>query len=131
MASVLNCGHGPMMIFDQQESTVSRFDAQNPPLGIAPLEDMDVAPTKHDLRNSFLCLATDGITEAEVVGREMGRLLRRELGLDGLAGLLSRVKATSAGERVDAVMHLFEAGKLKTHDDATLLIVTAAGLRSS
>ena len=37
----------------------------------------------------------------------------------------------SAGDRVDAVMRLFEAGKLKTHDDATLLIVTAAGLEAS
>ena len=68
-------------------------------------------------------MATDGITEAEVAGRE--------LGLNGLAGLLARVKANGAGERVDAIMRLFEAGKLKTHDDATLLIVTAAGLETS
>jgi len=75
------------------------------------------------LRESFLCLATDGITEAEVSSRE--------LGLNGLASLLARVKANGAGERVDAVMRLFEAGKLKTHDDATLLIVTAAGVDAS
>ena len=74
----------------------------------------------HDLSRSFLCLATDGITEAAAGGRE--------LGLNGLAGLLSRVRADSASERVDAVMRLFETGRLETHDDATLLVVTAAGL---
>ena len=121
-ASIMNCGHGPVMIVDQQNGAVSRFDSQIPPLGIAPLEDMDVEPTTHDLRNAFLCLATDGITEAEASGRE--------LGLNGLASLLSRVTANGAGERVDAVMRLFETGRLKTHDDATLLIITAAELES-
>jgi len=123
IASVMNCGHGPVMVVDRQDGAVSRFDAQIPPLGITLLDDIEVVPTTHDLRESFLCLATDGITEAEVSGRE--------LGLNGLASLLARVKANGAGERVDAVMRLFEAGKLKTHDDATLLIVTAAGVDAS
>lgn len=70
-----------------------------------------------------MCLATDGITEAEVAGREPG--------LNGLAGLLGRIPANGTGERVDAIMRLFEAGRLTTHDDATLLIVTAADLQSS
>lgn len=122
-ASIMNCGHGPMMIVDQENGAVSQFNAQIPPLGITSLYDLIVEPTRHDLRSSFLCLATDGITEAEVAGRE--------LGLNGLAGLLGRITANGTGERVDAIMRLFEAGRLTTHDDATLLIVTAADLQSS
>jgi serine phosphatase RsbU (regulator of sigma subunit) len=112
-----------MMIVDQEDGAVRRFNAQIPPLGITSLYNLAVEPTRHDLRASFLCLATDGVTEARAAGRE--------LGLNGLAGLLGRIKAKGAEERVDAVMRLFEAGKLTTHDDATLLIVTAAGLASS
>jgi sigma-B regulation protein RsbU (phosphoserine phosphatase) len=122
-ANIVNCGHGPMMIVDQEDGAVRRFNAQIPPLGITSLYNLAVEPTRHDLRASFLCLATDGVTEARAAGRE--------LGLNGLAGLLGRIKAKGAEERVDAVMRLFEAGKLTTHDDATLLIVTAAGLASS
>ena len=120
IAKVVNCGHGPVMVVADEDGEVTRFDAQTPPLGIAPLDSVGLAPTVHDLSRSFLCLATDGITEAEAGGRE--------LGLGGLAGLLSRVKATGARDRVDAVMRLFEAGRLTTHDDATLLVVAAAGL---
>ena len=120
MAEVVNCGHGPIMVVSNDGGDVARFDAQTAPLGIAPFDDIDLEPTVHDLTRSFLCLATDGITEAQAGGRE--------LGLSGLAGLLSRVKADSASARVDAVMRLFEAGRLETHDDATLLVVTAAGL---
>lgn len=122
-ATVMNCGHGPMIIVDKEDGAVGRFDAQIPPLGITSLYDLVVEPTTHDLRGAFLCLATDGVTEAEAGGRE--------LGLNGLASLLARLKAKGAVERVDAIMRLFEAGKLKTHDDATLLIVTAAGLQPS
>jgi len=98
---------------------VLRFEAQTQPLGIAPLEASVLVPTEHDLSASFLCLATDGITEAKAG--------ERELGLGGLAGLLSRIRGERASACVEAVMRLFEAGKLTTHDDATLLVVTAAG----
>ena len=120
IAKVVNCGHGPIMVVSNDGGEVARFDAQTAPLGITILDAAGLEPTVHDLSRSFLCLATDGITEAAAGGRE--------LGLNGLAGLLSRVRADSASERVDAVMRLFETGRLETHDDATLLVVTAAGL---
>ena len=120
IAKVVNCGHGPIMVVSNDGGEVARFDAQTAPLGIAPLDAGELEPTVHDLSRSFLCLATDGITEAEAGGRE--------LGLNGLASLLSRVRADGASDRVDAVMRLFETGRLETHDDATLLVVTAAGL---
>lgn len=98
---------------------IDQFDAQTQPLGIAPLDADLLVPTEHDLSAAFLCLATDGITEAEAGGRE--------LGVGGLAGLLARIKADRAADCVNAVIRLFETGKLTTHDDATLLVVTASG----
>ena len=37
------------------------------------------------------------------------------------------MRGGSASDCVDTVMKLFESGKLTTHDDATLMVVTAAG----
>ena len=119
MARVVNCGHGPMIVVPRGGGQVEKFEAQTQPLGIAPLEPGLLVPTEHDLSGSFLCLATDGITEAEAGGRE--------LGLGGLAGLLARIRAERAADCVNAVMRLFETGKLTTHDDATLLVVTGGG----
>ena len=53
-----------------------------------------------------------------------------ELGLGGLANLLSRMRGGRASDCVDTVMKLFENGRLTTHDDATLMVVTAAGLEA-
>ena len=122
MAKLVNCGHGPVVIVPHDGGEVAQFDAQTPPLGVAPLDLRTLSPTVHDLSRAFLCLATDGITEAEVKGRE--------LGLGGLANLLSRMRGGTASECVDTVMKLFENGKLTTHDDATLMVVTAAGLEA-
>ena len=119
IAKVVNCGHGPMIVVPRDGGKVAQFEAQTQPLGIAPLDTGLLVPTEHDLSAAFLCLATDGITEAEVNGRE--------LGLGGLAGLLARIKADRAADCVSAIMKLFETGKLTTHDDATLLVVTAGG----
>ena len=118
-ARVVNCGHGPMIVVPHGGGQVEQFEAQTQPLGIAPLDPGMLTPTEHDLTDSFLCLATDGITEAEAGGRE--------LGLGGLAGLLARIKTDRAADCVAAIMRLFEAGKLTTHDDATLLVVTGGG----
>lgn len=122
MAKLINCGHGPVVIVPHDGGEVAQFDAQTPPLGVAPFEQRTLSPTVHDLSKAFLCLATDGITEAEVKGRE--------LGLGGLANLLSRMRGGSASDCVDTVMKLFENGRLTTHDDATLMVVTAAGLEA-
>ena len=122
MAKLINCGHGPVVIVPHDGGEVAQFDAQTPPLGVVPFEQRTLSPTVHDLSKAFLCLATDGITEAEVKGRE--------LGLGGLANLLSRMRGGSASDCVDTVMKLFENGRLTTHDDATLMVVTAAGLEA-
>ena len=119
VAKVVNCGHGPMIVVPHGGGRIDQFDAQTQPLGIAPLDADLLVPTEHDLSAAFLCLATDGITEAEAGGRE--------LGVGGLAGLLARIKADRAADCVNAVIRLFETGKLTTHDDATLLVVTASG----
>ena len=64
MAKLVNCGHGPVVIVPHDSGEVAQFDAQTPPLGLAPLDQRTLSPTVHDLSRAFLCLATDGITEA-------------------------------------------------------------------
>ena len=122
MAKLVNCGHGPVVVVPHDGGEVAQFDAQTPPLGIAPLDQCALTPTVHDLGKAFLCLATDGITEAEARGRELGP--------GGLANLLSRMRGGRPADCVAAVMRLFETGRLTTHDDATLMVITVAGLET-
>ena len=68
--------------------------------------------------SATLCLVTDGITEAEAGGRE--------LGMGGLSSLLQRMSGKTATEKLDATIRLFVDGRLVTHDDATMLLVTAS-----
>ena len=100
-------------------SPAKRFDAQTPPLGIDRVDMSYLNPTTHDVSNAALCIVTDGIREAETGGRE--------LGLGGLAALLQRMPDRTPRQKLDGVMRLFGNGRLQTHDDATLLIVTANG----
>lgn len=119
LVKLVNCGHGPVLLVPDDGSLAKRFDAQTPPLGIDKVDMSYLNPTTHDVSNAALCLVTDGITEAETGGRE--------LGLGGLAALLQRMPDRTPRQKLDAVMRLFGNGRLQTHDDATLLIVTANG----
>ena len=123
LVKLVNCGHGPVLLLPDDGSPATSFDAQIPPLGIAPVNIADLAPTTHDVNHASLCLVTDGITEAETGGRE--------LGLKGLAALLQRMPEKTPAEKLDAIMGLFTKGRLQTHDDATILLVTAAGQRGA
>ena len=76
----------------------------------------DLEPKRFNVTNAHLYLTTDGITEAEFRGREIG--------LGGLASLSRQLGGQSASEKVRGVISLFENDKLTTHDDATILVIT-------
>ena len=46
--------------------------------------------------------------------------------MGGLSSLLQRMSGKTATEKLDATMRLFVDGRLVTHDDATMLLVTAS-----
>ena len=118
LTKLINCGHGPVLFIPDDGGASAVFEAQTPPLGIESIPIDALVPTTHDLSHATLCLVTDGITEAEAGGRE--------LGMGGLSSLLQRMSGKTATEKLDATMRLFVDGRLVTHDDATMLLVTAS-----
>ena len=112
----VNCGHGPAIIVYSDDRPVQTIESQTIPLGLSPYTKEELSPHHFNITDAHLILTTDGITEAEFKGRE--------LGLGGLASLSRRLGGASASDKVAGLMSLFQNGKLSTHDDATILVVT-------
>ena len=113
---MVNCGHGPILLVQKDQAEPRVFDAQTVPLGLMPYTAEEIEPINFSLNGGHLYLTTDGITEAEIKGRE--------LGLSGLTSLSRQLPGTTAMEKMRGVINLFEMGRLSTHDDATLLVIT-------
>ena len=112
----VNCGHGAAIIVRADSDDLETIESQTIPLGLAPYSEEELQEHQLNVTNAHLFLTTDGITEAEFRGREVG--------LSGLASLSRRLPGQSAVEKVQGIIGLFEQGKLSTHDDATILVVT-------
>ena len=112
----VNCGHGAAIIVFPDERPLMTIESQTIPLGLTPYVQQDLEPKRFNVSNAHLYLTTDGITEAEFRGREIG--------LGGLASLSRQLGGQSASEKVRGVISLFENDKLTTHDDATILVIT-------
>ena len=112
----VNCGHGAALIVRANSDALDVIESQTVPLGLVPYSEEELLEHKFNITDAHLFLTTDGITEAEFKGREVG--------LNGLASLSRRLPGNSAVEKVRGIIGLFEQGKLSTHDDATILVVT-------
>ena len=113
---MVNCGHGPILLVHADDREPTIYDAQTVPLGLMPYTAQELEPVTFNLNGGHLYLTTDGITEAEIKGRE--------LGLSGLTSLSKKLPGQSAVEKMRGIINLFETGRLQTHDDATLLVIT-------
>jgi phosphoserine phosphatase RsbU/P len=113
---IVNCGHGPFLVVSSNTDEVGMHGSQTTPLGLKSYKSNELLPTKLNLKNKYLILATDGIIEAKARGQE--------LGLKRLASLTGRLDSQRAIDKVSGIMDLFKNGKLTTHDDATILVVT-------
>ena len=112
----VNCGHGAAIIVYPDDKPLMTIESQTIPLGLTPYVPKDLEPKRFNVTNAHLYLTTDGITEAEFKGREIG--------LGGLASLSRQLGGQSASEKAQGVISLFENDKLTTHDDATILVIT-------
>jgi len=112
----VNCGHGAAIIVRKDTDKLDTIESQTIPLGLAPYDSKELSEHQFNVTNAHLFLTTDGITEAEFRGREVG--------LSGLASLSRRLPGESAQEKVTGIISLFEQGKLSTHDDATILVIS-------
>ena len=114
--TMVNCGHGPAIIVRADSDELETIQSQTVPLGLTPYAAEELLETHLNVTNAHMFLTTDGITEAEFKGREVG--------LNGLASISRRLPGTTASDKVKGVIGLFEQGKLSTHDDATILVIT-------
>ena len=112
----VNCGHGAAIIVYPDDRPLMTIESQTIPLGLTPYVPQDLEPKHFNVTDAHLYLTTDGITEAEFRGREIG--------LGGLASLSRQLGGQSAFEKAQGVISLFENDKLTTHDDATILVIT-------
>ena len=112
----VNCGHGAAIIVRNGTEALDMIESQTVPLGLIPYADEELKEHELNILDAHMFLTTDGITEAEFKGREVGS--------SGLASLSRRLPGQSAVDKVRGIISLFEQGKLSTHDDATILVIT-------
>lgn len=118
-AELVNCGHGPILVSEEAAGATSVIDSHTVPMGLIELDPATITPWQGNLMQTALYMVTDGITESQGEGGEWG--------FDGLTDAAISHKGYSGSARVADIMRRFTQGVLSTHDDATLLVVTAIG----
>ena len=113
---MINCGHGPVLLIDDQTGSTSIIESATVPLGLIDFSLETLEPWQGNLASAALYIVTDGITEA--------RHGSDELGFDGLVAEAGTHQGMNGSGRVAQIMRRFLSGELSTHDDATLLVVT-------
>lgn len=116
---LINCGHGPLLRMPESNDDHDVIDSHTVPLGLMDLSDERLQPWVGQLDNAALYAMTDGITESMNGDKE--------LGFKGLVKLARSHTGRTSSSRVADIMRRFRDGKLSTHDDATLLIITSVG----
>ncbi len=110
--TLVNAGHLPALQLGGGGAE-RRFPAHGPPLGIVP--EVKYTAETFTLRDGPLYLFTDGVTEAEVMGRE--------LGIDGLVSLLRMVQSDPLERRLHAVLERVRPREGSPRDDLTLMVI--------
>lgn len=110
----INCGHGEVLLL-QQAGETQALSGSLPPLGVVESEALTFEPQSLNLKQARLCIFTDGVSEANMNGKE--------LGLPGVQSILQAVHPLPIRDAVSKIMGLFHSQRLSTSDDATLMIV--------
>ena len=118
-AELINCGHGPLLVMPEDETDHEIIESHTVPLGLIDISLEPLTPWQGQLDHAALYIMTDGITEAEEG--------ENELGFEGLTAIAKSHQGQKGSLRVADIMRRFDDGRLTTHDDATLLIVTSVG----
>lgn len=111
--SYVNAGHGDVLcVYDDRSEC---FSSTSPPLGIVGSDMFSPSQGAIPFGDWRLWIVTDGISEAELNGAEIG--------MDGTRAIADRYKDLSLQDAVDSALDLIRNKKLATSDDATLVIV--------
>jgi sigma-B regulation protein RsbU (phosphoserine phosphatase) len=110
---LVNCGHLPVIL--QTPHACISYPAQRVPLGVAAQCAADIRPAKFALKTGYLIVLTDGITESKTA----------QVPIDDayLLTLFRQLYGVSARDFVARIASLFTSGQLRSHDDATLLVI--------
>jgi len=111
--SYVNAGHGDVLcVYDDRAECLS---SSSPPLGIVGSEMFAPSQGVIPFGDWRLWVATDGISEAELNGAEIG--------MDGMRAIAGRYRDLSPQDAVNHTLDLIRKQKLVTSDDATIVLV--------
>jgi len=109
----VNAGHGDVLcVYDDRAECLS---SSSPPLGIVGSEMFTPSQGMIPFGDWRLWVVTDGISEAELNGAEIG--------MDGMRAIAGRYRDLSPQDAVNHTLDLIRKQKLVTSDDATLVVV--------
>lgn len=112
--SFINAGHGDLLLMERGKSDIV-FSSSAPPLGIVESAEFEFDVQSVELLGKRLCVFTDGVSEAHS-GED-------ELGLAGVSAIQGLMLDIGLHEALDRTMQFFTEHRLKTADDATMLLV--------
>ena len=114
MVSCVNAGHGEVLKLESSGDS-SLIQSSSPPLGI--VGGTDFQPVEEQLAFGAwrLWVVTDGISEAQLNGAEIG--------MNGMQAIARRYRDLSLPEAVGGTLNLIRDRKLTTFDDATLVLI--------
>ena len=113
-----NAGHEPPLLLDGYGENFTSFEAEAPPLGIAPgINGPDGYPSHEiNLEGGILYIFTDGLTEATTFGGGM-------LGIDGARALIRDHAQENPDRQLNSITGAVRLPGQSLRDDLTLLII--------
>ncbi|MDB2402978.1 SpoIIE family protein phosphatase [Litoricolaceae bacterium] len=114
MVSCVNAGHGEVLKLESSGDS-SLIPSSSPPLGIVGGSDFQPVEKQFAFGAWRLWVVTDGISEAQLNGAEIG--------MDGMQAIALRYRDLSLPEAVGGTLNLIRDRKLTTFDDATLVLI--------
>ena len=120
VVTCVNAGHGEVLKLEGSGESM-HIQSSSPPLGIVGMSDFQPVEETYPFGGWRLWVVTDGISEAELNGAEIG--------MDGIRAIAGRYKDLSLQEALDSALNLIRSKKLATRDDATLVIVDTQAIQ--
>lgn len=113
-----NAGHEPPLLLDGYGENFTSFEAEAPPLGIAPgINGPDGYPSHEiNLEGGILYIFTDGLTEATTFGGGM-------LGIDGARALIRDHAQENPDRQLNSITGAVRLPGQSLRDDLTMLII--------
>lgn len=117
-----NAGHEPPLLLDGFGESFSSYEAEAPPLGIAPgINGPEGYPSHEiDLEGGSLYIFTDGLTEATTFGGGM-------LGEDGARALIRDHAQENPDRQLHSITGAVRLPGQSLRDDLTMLIIKDSG----